>query len=177
MPIKEKNKMNTKRHITTSLSIRITIATLLVFLSASGALAEELQSGEALAKAAQNPIASLISLPLQNNINTGIGPKDETQNILNIQPVYPFTMNKHWNVISRTILPVISQPDVLTGGNGRVNGLGDLSFTAFISPAKGGKITWGVGPVFVLPTATDNTLGSDKWSGGGLLLFRHRFKV
>jgi hypothetical protein len=135
-------------------------------ITAPPALAEELQSGEDLAKAAQNPISSLISLPLQNNINTGIGPGDETQNILNIQPVYPFTMNKHWNVITRTILPVISQPDVLTGGNGRVNGLGDLSFTAFISPAKGGKITWGVGPVFMLPTATDDALGTDKWSGG-----------
>jgi hypothetical protein len=158
--------MNTKQHITSALSMGITTATLLVTLGASVALAEDLQSGEALAKAAQNPIATLISLPLQNNINTGIGPEDETQNVLNIQPVYPFTMNKHWNVISRTILPIISQPDALTGGNGRINGLGDLSFTAFISPAEGSKITWGVGPVFVIPTATDDALGSDKWSGG-----------
>jgi hypothetical protein len=167
--MKEKDNMKTKRHITTALSIQITTAILLGTLGASVALAQEAQESkteEQLAKAAQNPIANLISLPLQNNINTGIGPKDETQNILNIQPVYPFAMNKNWNVITRTIFPLISQPDVLTGGKGRVNGLGDVSFTAFLSPAAASKITWGVGPVFVLPTATDNALGTDKWSVG-----------
>lgn len=123
------------------------------------------QSKEDLAKAAQNPIANMISLPLQNNINTGIGPDNETQNILNIQPVYPIILNDDWNVITRTILPVISQPDVLTG-DGRVNGLGDLNFTAFFSPATSGALTWGVGPTFILPTATDETLGPDRWSGG-----------
>jgi hypothetical protein len=91
------------------------------------------QSNAELAKAAQNPIANLISLPFQYNINTGIGPDDETQNILNIQPVWPISLNKDWNVITRTILPVISQPDILTG-EGRINGLGDTTFTAFFSP-------------------------------------------
>ena len=118
-----------------------------------------------LAKAAQNPIANMISLPLQNNINTGIGPDDETQNILNIQPVYPFSLGDDWNVITRTILPVISQPGFLTGDD-RVNGLGDLNTTAFFSPSKASSLTWGVGPTFILPTATDDTLGPDKWSGG-----------
>ncbi|RLC08902.1 MAG: hypothetical protein DRI24_22640 [Deltaproteobacteria bacterium] len=75
-------------------------------------------SEEELAKAAQNPIANMISVPLQNNVNTGIGPDDETQNILNIQPVYPFSLGDNWNVITRTILPVISQPDTLTGDGG-----------------------------------------------------------
>jgi len=123
------------------------------------------QDNAELAKAAQNPIANLISLPLQNNTNTGIGPDDETQNILNIQPVWPISLNDDLNVITRTIFPVISQPDVLTG-EGRVNGLGDTTFTAFFSPAKSGSITWGVGPVFLLPTATDDTLGSDQWGAG-----------
>ncbi len=118
-----------------------------------------------LAKAAQNPIANMISVPLQNNINTGIGPDDETQNILNIQPVYPFSLGDDWNVITRTILPVISQPDFLTGDD-RVNGLGDLNFTAFFSPSEASGLTWGVGPAFILPTATDDTLGPDRWSGG-----------
>ena len=120
---------------------------------------------EALAKAVQNPVASMISLPLQNNINTGIGPNDETQNILNIQPVWPFELNDDWNLITRTILPVISQPNALTG-EGRINGVGDTTFTAFLSPADAGDIIWGVGPVFLFPTASDDTLGADKWGAG-----------
>ena len=87
-----------------------------------------------LAKAAQNPIANLISLPLQNNTNFGIGPDDETQNILNIQPVWPFSLGEDWNLITRTIFPVVSQPNVLTGGEGRINGLGDTTFTGFFHP-------------------------------------------
>ncbi len=122
-------------------------------------------SKDELAKAAQNPIANMISLPLQNNINTGIGPDDKTQNILNIQPVFPISLGDNWNVITRTILPVISQPDVLTGED-RVNGLGDINFSAFFSPSAPSSITWGVGPAFILPTATDKTLGPDRWSGG-----------
>ncbi|MCF6186141.1 MAG: hypothetical protein L3J49_01505 [Desulfobulbaceae bacterium] len=123
------------------------------------------RSKEELAKAAQNPIANMISVPLQNNINTGIGPDDETQNILNIQPVYPIALGEDWNVITRTILPVISQPGVLTGDS-RVNGLGDINFTAFFSPADSGSLIWGVGPAFIFPTATDEVLGPDRWSGG-----------
>jgi hypothetical protein len=123
------------------------------------------QSNEDLAKAAQNPIANMISLPFQNNINSGIGPDDETQNILNIQPVWPISLNEDWNLITRTILPVVSQPDILTG-EGRINGLGDTTFTAFLSPANSDIITWGIGPVFLLPTATDDKLGSDKWGAG-----------
>jgi len=122
-------------------------------------------SNAELAKASQNPVANLISLPFQNNINTGIGPDDQTQNILNIQPVWPISLNDDWNVITRTILPVISQPNVLTG-DGRINGLGDTTFTAFLSPAGNNKVTWGVGPVFLAPTATDDSLGSKKWGVG-----------
>lgn len=123
------------------------------------------QSNAELAKAAQNPIANLISLPFQDNINTGIGPDDQTQNILNIQPVWPISLNKDWNVITRTIFPVISQPNILTGED-RINGLGDTTFTAFFSPTNSGSLTWGVGPVILLPTATDEKLGSDKWGAG-----------
>ena len=122
------------------------------------------QSTEELAKAAQNPIANMISLPLQNNTNLNIGPNDSSQNILNVQPVYPFSLNDDWNVITRTIVPISSSPDILTG-EGRVNGIGDTSFSAFFSP-KVSDITWGVGPVFLLPTASEDALGSDKWAGG-----------
>jgi len=123
------------------------------------------QSNEDLAKAAQNPVANLISLPLQNNTNTGVGPNDETQNILNVQPVWPVTINEDWNLITRTILPIISQPNGLTN-EGRVNGLGDTLFTAFLSPTKPGHILWGAGPAFLLPTATDDKLEADKWAAG-----------
>lgn len=119
-----------------------------------------------LAKQAQNPIANLISLPLQNNTNFGIGPDDETQNILNIQPVWPFEITNNLNLITRTIVPVISQPNFLTGGEGRINGLGDTTFTAFFSPKESKTTTWGIGPVVLLPTATDDALGSDKWGAG-----------
>ena len=120
---------------------------------------------EALAKAVQNPVASMISLPFQNNINTGIGTNDETQNILNIQPVWPFELNDDWNLITRTIMPVTSQPNALTG-EGRINGLGDTTFSALLSPVDVGDIIWGVGPIFLFPTATNDTLGSDKWGAG-----------
>ena len=119
-----------------------------------------------LAKQAQNPIANLISLPFQNNTNFGIGPDDETQNILNVQPVWPFSIGDEWNLITRTIFPVVSQPDILTGGEGRINGLGDTTFTGFLSPKNSARLTWGVGPIFLLPTATDDALGSDKWGAG-----------
>ena len=123
------------------------------------------KSTEELAKAAQNPIANMISVPFQNNTNLNIGPNDSTQNILNVQPVWPFELNDDWNVITRTIIPVVSNPDVLTG-EGRVGGIGDTLFTAFISPSGASDVTWGVGPAVLLPTATEDALGQDTWAAG-----------
>ena len=91
-----------------------------LLLIASGAQAQEKQSTEDLAKAAQNPIADLASLPLQNNTNFVTGPYNETQNILNVQPVIPFHVTEDWNVISRTILPVINQVGFHAVGSGRL---------------------------------------------------------
>jgi hypothetical protein len=120
---------------------------------------------EELAKASQNPVADLISLPLQNNTNFNFGPEERTQNVLNIQPVWPFSLTENWNLITRTIIPVISQPR-LAPGDERENGLGDTTFTAFLSPANSGKWIWGAGPVLLLPTVTDEVLGSEKWGAG-----------
>jgi hypothetical protein len=120
---------------------------------------------EELAKAAQNPVANMISLPFQNNTNFNYGPREKTQNILNIQPVWPFSLTEEWNLITRTIVPVISQPELFQGDD-RENGLGDTTFTAFFSPANPGKWIWGAGPVLLLPTATDDKLGTDKWGAG-----------
>jgi len=122
------------------------------------------QGNSALAKAAQNPVANMISLPIQNNTSFGIGPNDRTQNVTNIQPVIPFNMGD-FNIITRTIVPLIYQPylDQDCGGD---YGLGDINTTAFLSPADAGELTWGIGPILVMPTATKDSLGSKKWSAG-----------
>ena len=127
------------------------------------------QSEEELAKAVQNPIANLISLPLQNNTNFNIGPDNRTQNVLNIQPVWPFSRGD-WNIITRTIAPIITQPD-LASSSGSTSGLGDINMTAFLSPAKSQEVTWGVGPILSFPTATDDALGSKKWWAGPSAVF------
>lgn len=118
-----------------------------------------------LAKAAQNPVASMISLPFQNNFNFGLGPFDRTQYILNIQPVVPISLSENWNLISRTILPVVYQPDTWAPG-GSTGGVGDIQATFFLSPAKPGKVIWGVGPVLQMPTGTNPMLTQGKWGLG-----------
>jgi len=123
-----------------------------------------------LAKAAQNPIANMISLPFQNNTNFNFGPEEKTQNILNIQPVYPVSINDEWNMITRSILPVVSQPQ-LSADDDRTNGLGDATVTAFLSPRNSGEWIWGLGPVLLLPTATNDDLGVDKWGLGPSAVF------
>jgi len=130
-----------------------------------GTLALGENAQEELAKAAQNPVADMISLPFQNNTNFDFGPANKTQNILNIQPVWPFSLTEDWNLITRTIVPVTSQPGLFPGDN-RETGLGDTTFTAFLSPAQPGRWIWGAGPVLLLPTATDDKLGTDKWGAG-----------
>lgn len=115
---------------------------------------------EDLAKAAQNPIASMISLPFQNNTDFGLSPGDKTKNTLNIQPVWPFKINDSLNLITRTILPVASQPGMAPGKD-RTDGLGDTTFTAFFSPNDSGAWTWGVGPVALIPSASDDVLGAN----------------
>ena len=120
---------------------------------------------DALAKAAQNPVASLISVPLQNNTAFGVGPYDRTQNVLNIQPVIPINITENWNLIARVIQPIVWQPNVTQNSQGWF-GLGDMNPTFFFSPAKPHKLIWGVGPTFVIPTATADQLGQGKFSMG-----------
>jgi hypothetical protein len=129
------------------------------------ATATEAERTAALAKAAQNPVANMISFPIQNNTNFGIGPYSRDQNVLNFQPVIPLHITKNWNLITRTILPVIWQPNPTQPSQGWY-GLGDLNPSLFFSPAKPGKLIWGVGPALVFPTATANELGQGKVSAG-----------
>lgn len=122
-----------------------------------------------LAKKTQNPIAAMISLPIQLNYDDDIGADDAgSRYTLNIQPVIPFSLNEDWNLISRTIVPLIDQEDVLPGGGGDASGLGDVVQSLFFSPKQptsSGWI-WGAGPVFLLPTASDDLLGAEKWGIG-----------
>src|SRR5215471_18944858 len=143
----------------------------LVALLPMGANAE--LSAEELAKLAQNPVGNLISLPFQNNSNLNYGPFKKTQNILNIQPVIPIEISPEWNVITRTIVPVVSQP-ALFAGDSRVNGIGPTDFSAFLSPAnpKGGLI-WGAGPIIQIPTTSDSALGSYRWGFGPSFVILH----
>jgi hypothetical protein len=149
--------------------------------TASGASREELQ------KATQNPVASLISVPFQNNSNFGIGPYDRIQDVLNIQPVIPNRISSDWNLIIRWIAPIIWQPAPGTANlevygiventpayfaaqevqkSAGVYGFGDMTPTFFFSPSAPHKLIWGAGPVFVLPTANSKVLGQGKFSVG-----------
>src|SRR5262245_51172308 len=123
------------------------------------------QSNDELAKETQNPIADLISVPFQNNFNFNTGPDDRTVWIMNIQPVVPIPLSSHWNLITRTIMPIINQPS-LAPGIDHAFGLGDINPTLFLSPVGSKEFIWGAGPTFTFPTATRRELGSGKWSAG-----------
>lgn len=123
---------------------------------------------EALQKATQNPVASLISVPVQNNLNFGVNPGYRNQDVLNIQPVVPIGISKDWNLLVRWIAPVVYQPVPNAPGTPETGeyGLGDMVPTFFISPKKPGKLIWGAGPVLQLPTATNTFLGQGKFGMG-----------
>jgi hypothetical protein len=118
-----------------------------------------------LAKKLNNPVSDLVSVPFQANWNAGFGSDDDTQFLLNIQPVVPFTLNKEWNLIVRTIIPVLGQPP-LTPGESATFGMGDILGSVFFSPSNTKKFIWGIGPALSLPTGADPALGSETWSGG-----------
>ena len=136
--------------------------------AASPANAAALESAR---KAAQNPIASMISIPFQENWNFGIGPSDRVQNVFNIQPVFPFSLGENWNVITRWVTPIIYQPYAVPEADGSLNqagsyGLGDMQPQFYFSPKKSGAVSWGAGPIFLVPTASYHLLGQGKFGIG-----------
>jgi len=120
-----------------------------------------------LAKKLSNPVAAMISVPLQMNFDFGAGLGDGFAYTMNIQPVIPIAISDDWNMISRTILP-IAYRDYLPPLGGDTSGLGDITQSLFFSPKKPGPggIIWGVGPAFLIPTATDDFLGAGKFGIG-----------
>lgn len=131
-----------------------------------GKASEEAASGDAAAKeAAQNPLANTISVPFQNDTYFNTGPYKRALNALIIEPVIPIKLTENWNLITRTITPLIYEPRV-SPTQGSVFGLGNMQPQFYFSPAHPGKLIWGLGPQLWLPTATDDTLGVNKFGGG-----------
>lgn len=131
-------------------------------------------SAQELADKLANPVASLISVPLQNNLNYGIGPYNGVKYTINVQPVIPFKLSDNLNLITRYILPVVDQRNI-TGLNTHEFGLSDATVTAFFAP-KSSKLIYGIGPAFLVPTATEKFLGTEKFGLGPSLLIMHQGK-
>ncbi len=160
--------------INRSVLSRILVISVALLISIGPAWADEADEGEQegkdaaeLAKKLSNPIASMISVPIQFNYDQNFGPNDKGSKLVtNIQPVIPMDLTDDWNLISRVIVPVVGQWDIPVGED--TTGLGDVLATLFFSPKKPteGGLIWGVGPALLFPTATDDFLGGKQWASG-----------
>ncbi|TCK02697.1 hypothetical protein CLV83_4394 [Marinobacterium mangrovicola] len=136
------------------------------------------QSADELAKKLANPVSNLVSVPFQFNFDFGGGIDDDGfRSTLNIQPVIPFSLNDDWNLISRSIMPLVYQDDFVDDDGLSQYGTGDLVQSFFFSPKEptSNGLIWGVGPVIMAPTASNDSLGSEKWAAGptGVVLYQH----
>ena len=155
----------------TSKSVFALIVVFAIMGSAAGQSQSAPQAGSdahELAKKLSNPVSSLISAPFQSNFDFGMGAGSGWRYQLNFQPVIPIRLNSKWNLISRTILPVIHQHNVANAGS--QSGLGDITHSFFFSPAESKRVVWAVGPALLIPTATDELLGTEKFGAGPTFL-------
>src|SRR6266536_4047828 len=154
------------------LLITLALTSALVPMTSRADEADDKAQAAELAKKLQNPVASLIQVPIQNNWDFGIGSANAMRYTANVQPVVPLSLNEDWNLITRTIVPFIYAESPVAGGSDKA-GLGDIVQSFFLSPkapTSSGWI-WGAGPVFAWPTATDSALGGGKWGAGPTAVF------
>ncbi len=150
---------------------------LMVAFTSSIFAQDNTKSERNLAQEALNPIADMVSVPVQYNANFGVGPSHQTQSVMTIQPVIPFTLSDEWLLVTRWVLPVIDQPDA-SGGSSSKFGLGDLAPAFFFVPSSDliglpAEFTLGFGPGLQVPTHTDSALGTDEWGAGPTLLIEY----
>ncbi len=128
----------------------------------------------AIIKISQNPVGNITVFPFQNNFNYGYGPYTRLQYNLNVQPVFPIMLSANWNLVARTIIPILNQPSSAPppvcagpGGCPSTFGIGNVQEQLFFGPkTKPGQLIWAAGPIFQFPTATPGTLGTGKWAAG-----------
>jgi hypothetical protein len=159
------------RRLRSSSTVAVAAASALALTFAAAPARAEM-SAEELAKLAQNPVGNLISLPFQNNTNLNYGPDKGTQNILNIQPVIPISVGSDWNIITRTIMPVIWMPSLGPDTSAK-SGFGDIQLSAFLSPANPGHWIWGLGAIAQLPTNSGQEFGNKNWGLGPTAVVLH----
>jgi hypothetical protein len=147
-------------------------ATFLLTATIAAPFAHAELTPEDLAKIAQNPVGNLISVPIQENLYLHTGPLESNYNVVNIQPVIPISVNDDWNIITRTILPIVSLP-AFAPSQSRTNGIGDTQESVFLSPAKPGSLIWGVGAITQLPTHSDPLLGNNNVGFGPTFVVLH----
>jgi len=153
--------------------------TLPLLLLLSSPLFSSDMSNTEIAKASQNPITMIYSLPIQNNTYFGLGDTDEIKNIANFQPVIPMDITDDWDIVWRMIMPVVTTPGIPSGFNqdgevtsfrGGTTALGDTTLSGFLAPKESGKFIWGAGAIVYVPTATDDTLKTKQWGAGPLFV-------
>ncbi len=160
-------RISNKRTRAQMLRLQVPVFAVMVALIAlcPAALPVWAQESSEIAKQAQNPIASLISVPIENDFNPQTGIKKDDSYVLELKPVIPVRLSNDWTLITRTIIPVIQVPDLAPGVDG-TSGVGDVQLSLFLSPAKAGPVIWGAGPVVSFPTASQEILGTKKVSVG-----------
>ncbi|KXX69141.1 hypothetical protein [Flammeovirga sp. SJP92] len=160
-------KFNYKLGSKNNVRLKSTLAIILFTLFGTQSIfAQDKNADEEIAKKLANPVASLISAPFQNNMDFGIGEHDGARHTMNVQPVVPIKLSKDINLITRMVLPVVHQDNVTGYGNSE-SGLGDMVLSGFFSPAKTKNgLIWGIGPAFLVPSATNKMLGTGKFGLG-----------